>query len=122
MGILQLKHLASMGPRSGALPYAASVSVALPGYRQCADDSSIVKLWMKSALSFGSEGSTERQEEKMSAFGEDLIQAMGEALSYAKGEGSAILHDSVDSREVRMRAKITQPQMPSLKEQGNETP
>lgn len=28
----------------------------------------------------------------MSSFGEDLIQAMGEAVAHAKGEGPALLH------------------------------
>jgi len=47
----------------------------------------------------------------MITFGEDLIQAMREALAHAKGEGPAILHEPVDPREVRMRAKLTQAQM-----------
>ncbi|ABL68597.1 helix-turn-helix domain-containing protein [Paracoccus denitrificans] len=51
---------------------------------------------------------------EMSTFGEDLIQAMGEALAHAKGEGTAILHEPVDPREVRMRAKLTQAQMAPL--------
>lgn len=50
----------------------------------------------------------------MSAFGDDLIQAMGEALSHAKGEGPAILHDPVDPRTVRKRSKLTQAQMAPL--------
>lgn len=50
----------------------------------------------------------------MSSFGEDLIQAMGEALAHAKGEGPAILHAPVDPREVRTRAKLTQAQMAPL--------
>lgn len=50
----------------------------------------------------------------MSSFGNDLIQAMGEALAHAKGEGPAILHAPVDPREVRTRAKLTQAQMAPL--------
>lgn len=50
----------------------------------------------------------------MSSFGDDLIQAMGEALAHAKGEGTAILHTPVDPREVRTRAKLTQAQMAPL--------
>ena len=40
--------------------------------------------------------------------GEDQIQAMGEALAHAKGEGPTILHEPVDPREVRMQVKLTQ--------------
>lgn len=50
----------------------------------------------------------------MSSFGDDLIQAMGEALAHAKGEGPAILNAAVDPREVRTRAKLTQAQMAPL--------
>ena len=50
----------------------------------------------------------------MSSFGEDLIQAMGEALAHAEGKGPAILHASVDPREIRTRAKLTQAQMAPL--------
>jgi putative transcriptional regulator len=47
-------------------------------------------------------------------FGEDLIQAMGEALAHAKGEGPALLHRPVDPREIRTRAGLTQAQMAPL--------
>lgn len=50
----------------------------------------------------------------MSSFGEDLIQAMGEALAHAEGKGPAILHAAVDPREIRTRAKLTQAQMALL--------
>lgn len=50
----------------------------------------------------------------MSAFGEDPIQAMGEALAHAEGEGPAIRHVPVDPREIRTRAKLTQAQMAPL--------
>lgn len=50
----------------------------------------------------------------MSTFGEDLIQAMGEALPHAEGKGPAILHAPVDPREIRTRAKLTQAQMAPL--------
>jgi len=50
----------------------------------------------------------------MSSFGKDLIEAMGEALAHARGEGPAILHTPVDPREIRMRARLTQAQMAPL--------
>lgn len=50
----------------------------------------------------------------MNTFSDDLIQAMGEALAHAKGEGPAILHAPVDPREVRTRARLTQAQMAPL--------
>ncbi|HEX9857370.1 MAG TPA: helix-turn-helix domain-containing protein [Paracoccaceae bacterium] len=50
----------------------------------------------------------------MSTFGDDLIQAMGEALAHARGEGPAIVHAPVDPREIRTRAKLTQAQMAPL--------
>ena len=50
----------------------------------------------------------------MSTFGEDLIQAMGEALAHARGEGPAVLHVPVDPREIRTRARLTQAQMAPL--------
>lgn len=50
----------------------------------------------------------------MSKFGEDLIQAMGEALAHAKGKGPAILHTPVNPREIRIRAKLTQAEMAPL--------
>lgn len=47
----------------------------------------------------------------MSSFGDDLIQAMTEALAHAKGEGPAIVHAPMAPREVREHAKLTQAQM-----------
>lgn len=57
----------------------------------------------------------------MSVFGEDLMQAMGEALAHARGEGPAILHGQVDPRDVRMRDKLTQVQMAPSKDKGDVT-
>ena len=50
----------------------------------------------------------------MSTFGNDLIQAMTEALTHAKGEGPAIIHDPIAPREVRVQAHLTQAQMAPL--------
>jgi putative transcriptional regulator len=50
----------------------------------------------------------------MSDFGDDLIEAMGEALAHAKGEGPAILHSPIAPRELRKQAKLTQAQMAPL--------
>ena len=50
----------------------------------------------------------------MSSFGDDLIQAMTEALAHAKGEGTAIVHAPMVPREVREHAKLTQAQMAPL--------
>jgi putative transcriptional regulator len=50
----------------------------------------------------------------MSSFGDDLIQAMTEALAHAKGEGTAIVHAPMAPREVREQAKLTQVQMAPL--------
>lgn len=44
----------------------------------------------------------------MSAFGEDLIQSLSEALAHAEGEGPANVHAQVAPREVRKHAKLTQ--------------
>lgn len=52
--------------------------------------------------------------EKMSTFGEDLIQPLNEALAHAKGEGSAMVHAPVTPREVRKQVKLTQAQMTPL--------
>ena len=41
----------------------------------------------------------------MSTFGDDLIQAMTEALAHAEGEGLAIIHAPVAPREVREQAR-----------------
>ena len=50
----------------------------------------------------------------MTAFGDDLIQALNEALAHAKGESHAIVHVPVVPREVRKQAKLTQAQMAPL--------
>lgn len=50
----------------------------------------------------------------MTTFGDDLIQAMTEALAHAKGEGPALLHVAITPREVREQAKLTQAQMAPL--------
>ena len=44
----------------------------------------------------------------MSAFGEDLIQSLSEALAHSKDEGPAMVNLPIDPREVRKRAKLTQ--------------
>lgn len=50
----------------------------------------------------------------MSTLGDDLIQAMTEALAHAKGEGSAVVHAPVIPREIREKAHLTQAQMAPL--------
>ena len=50
----------------------------------------------------------------MSTFGDDLIQSLTEAVSHAKGQGGAILHEPIDPREVRKHAALTQAQMAPL--------
>ena len=50
----------------------------------------------------------------MSAFGENLIQPLNEALAHSKGKGPAIVHAPVAPREVRKQAKLTQAQMAFL--------
>ena len=50
----------------------------------------------------------------MTDFGNDLIQAMNEALAHAKGEGPAVVHDPFAPREVREQAQLTQAQMAPL--------
>lgn len=50
----------------------------------------------------------------MSTFGNDLVQALNEALAHAKGRGPATVHDPVTPRDVRKQAKLTQAQMAEL--------
>jgi putative transcriptional regulator len=50
----------------------------------------------------------------MSTFGDDLIQSLGEALAHVKGEGAAIVHEPLNTREIREHAKLTQAQMAPL--------
>ncbi len=45
----------------------------------------------------------------MSAFGEDLIRSLNEALAHAKGEGPAVPHAPAAPREVQKREKLTVP-------------
>lgn len=47
----------------------------------------------------------------MSNFGDDLIQSLNEAVSHAKGEGPAIIHEPVDAKDIRERAMLTQAQI-----------
>ena len=50
----------------------------------------------------------------MSAFGDDLIQSLSEALAHARGDGPALVHAPVTPREVRQHADLTQAQMVPL--------
>ena len=50
----------------------------------------------------------------MSAFGNDVIRALGEALAHAKGDGPAMVHAPATPREVRRQARLTQAQMAPL--------
>ena len=47
----------------------------------------------------------------MTQVGDDLIQAMTEALAHVQGEGPAIVHEPVDPKVVRQRVRFTQAQM-----------
>ena len=49
----------------------------------------------------------------MTTFGDDLIQALNEALAHAKGHGP-VVHAPVTPREIRKQAKLTQAQMAPL--------
>lgn len=50
----------------------------------------------------------------MTTFGDDLIQALNEAIAHAKGHGPGILHAPMSPREVRRWAKLSQAQMAPL--------
>jgi putative transcriptional regulator len=50
----------------------------------------------------------------MTTLGDDLIQAMTEALAHSKGDGPAIVHDPIAPRDVRQRARLTQAEMAPL--------
>jgi putative transcriptional regulator len=50
----------------------------------------------------------------MSAFGDDLIQAMTEALAHAKGEGHAVVHDPIAPQEALVEINLTQAQTAPL--------
>lgn len=50
----------------------------------------------------------------MTQFGDDLIQAMTEALAHVKGEGPGVVYEPSDPKVVRKKAKLTQKQMAPL--------
>ena len=50
----------------------------------------------------------------MTTFGDDLIQALNEALAHANGHGAGVVHPPVTPREIRKQAKLTQAQMAPL--------
>ena len=50
----------------------------------------------------------------MTTFGDDLIQALNEAVAHAKGHGPGVIHGPVKPREIRKLAKLTQAQMAPL--------
>ncbi len=50
----------------------------------------------------------------MTTFGDDLIQALNEALAHAKGQGPGVVHAPATPREIRKQAKLTQAQMAPL--------
>jgi len=50
----------------------------------------------------------------MSTFGDDLVQAMTEALAHAKGVGPGLIATPLNPREVRLEAGLTQAQMAPL--------
>lgn len=47
----------------------------------------------------------------MSEFGNDLIEALNEAVAHSKGDGPAIVHVPVDPAEVRKEIGVTQADM-----------
>ena len=50
----------------------------------------------------------------MTTFGDDLIQALNEALTHANGQGPGIVHAPVTPRDIRKQANLTQAQMAPL--------
>lgn len=50
----------------------------------------------------------------MSTLGDDLVQAMTEALAHARDGGPAVVHLPLTPREVRRQARLTQAQMAPL--------
>ena len=50
----------------------------------------------------------------MTTFGDDLIQALNEAVAHAKGHGRVVVDAPVTPREIRKQAKLTQAQMAPL--------
>jgi hypothetical protein len=66
------------------------------------------QLWIPgSALRLRNDGPQGNlKDDEMGTFGDDLIQAMTEALAHAKGEGDAIVHVLKTPLEVREDAKL----------------
>ena len=50
----------------------------------------------------------------MTTFGDDLIQALNEAVAHAKGHSPGVVDAPVTPREIRKQAKLTQAQMAPL--------
>lgn len=50
----------------------------------------------------------------MTTFGHDLIQALDEALSHAKGQGPAVVHTPVTPHEIRKQASLIRAHVASL--------
>lgn len=50
----------------------------------------------------------------MSTFSDDLIKSLSEAVAHSTGQGSAIVHEPLNPRDIRTRAKLTQAQMAPL--------
>lgn len=50
----------------------------------------------------------------MSTFSDDLIQSLSEAVMHSAGQGGAIVHEPLNPRDIRTRAKLTQAQMAPL--------
>ena len=50
----------------------------------------------------------------MSTFADDLIQSIAQAVAHSTGQGEGIVHEPVNPRDVRTRAKLTQAQMAPL--------
>ena len=46
--------------------------------------------------------------------GDDLLKSLSEAVSHAEGRGRGIVHEHLDPRAVRLKAKLTQTQMAPL--------
>ena len=50
----------------------------------------------------------------MTSFANDLLKSLSEAVSHAEGRGGGIVHEPLDPRAVRLKAKLTQVQMAPL--------
>ena len=46
--------------------------------------------------------------------GDDLLKSLAEAVAHAQGHGGGIVHEPLDPRAVRIKAKLTQVQMAPL--------